>query len=143
MFNLSFKKTFGFVDKIIRIKNKAKSETTNREMSLSKPKWLAVISVLGTVGTASVLAWLIYQRRRQSREKEAENKLRKMIENQLCFGRPGSTTILVNNLDDWNEIEDRFLRKIDETRIMGLDCEWVSDGKSTGKVMRDCFYIIV
>ena len=100
-------------------------------MSLSKlsNKWIVFLSL---IGGATVVAWYI-QKRRQ-RGKERENKLRQIIDRQLIFGRPCSTTVVINTLDDWSKIEESFLQRIDSTQIMGLDCEWLSEGKSTGKV---------
>ena len=102
-------------------------------MSLSKlsNKWIVFLSLIGGGG---VLAWYIQKCRNDKRVKEREEKLRQIIDRQLVFGRPCSTTVVVNSLDDWSKIEDSFLQRIASTRLMGLDCEWLSEGKSTGKV---------
>ena len=110
-------------------------EEDSTKMSLSKPlsRWFLIGSL---VGTATVVAgWLVYKRRlRLSKGREIEKKLRQVIDRQLCFGRPRTTTVVVSSVDEWNAIEDMFLHTIDSTRIMGLDCEWLSEGKTTGKV---------
>ena len=104
-------------------------------MSLSKPstRWIIFLSL---IGGATGVAWLIQKRRKLSQENDRKIKLRQKIDRQLCYGRPETTTVVVSSIAEWKLIENRFLDGIDSTRIMGLDCEWLSDGKVNRKVIR-------
>ena len=68
------------------------------------------------------------------RSNERERKLRQKLDQHVCFGRPGSETIVVNCVEDWKKVEGRFLSKVDSTRMIGLDCEWITEDKTIGKV---------
>lgn len=107
-------------------------------MSLTKTSNRCFFLIGSVIGAASIVAgWFVYKRRlRLSKGRQIEKKLRQIIDRQLCFGQPCTTTVVVSNVDEWNAIEERFLHTIDSTRTMGLDCEWLTEGKTTGKVQK-------
>jgi hypothetical protein len=94
-------------------------------------KWILLLIGIGGAGLASLI---FIRRSRQMKAREREIKLRQKLDRQVCFGRPGSVTVVVDSAEDWRKVEGRFLKKVDATRMIGLDCEWLSDGKTIGKV---------
>ena len=94
-------------------------------------KWVVLASLISGAGIAS---YLLYRRKKLLRFKERERKLRLKLDQHVCFGRPGTETVVVNSVEDWKKVEGRFLSKVDSTRMIGLDCEWITEGKTAGKV---------
>ena len=89
---------------------------------------------LAAVGGLGLITWTIHRRRKLNEVKEFKIKLRQQLEGQLCFGRPKAETSVVTSMEDWSKVEDQFLRTVDATRMIGLDCEWLSDGDTSSKV---------
>ena len=94
-------------------------------------KWVVLVSLISGAGLA---CWILHRRKKLLRSKERERKLRQKLDQHVCFGRPGSETVVVNSVEDWKKVEGRFLSKVDSTRMIGLDCEWITEDKAVGKV---------
>lgn len=101
-------------------------------------KWMCAAGLV--CGAATLLFFILNkQRKEKERIEERRKMLRLLIEDQLCHGRPNVKVHVIASLEDWAKVEDTFLHDVDLTKIMGLDCEWITQNDYVGKV--DTFYI--
>lgn len=101
-------------------------------------KWFWTAAVVGGVVLYYVLNKCISRKDWRRREKA----LRWMIDQQLCYGKPNVKLHVISTIEDWEKIEHQFLDDVDSCKLMGLDCEWVTQNDYVGKVKVGAKYLI-
>jgi hypothetical protein len=106
----------------------------NMSSMLWHHKWFLTASVV--FGGVLYFALNTFLSRKDSRKRL--KTLRKLIDQQLCFGKPNVKLHIVSSVEDWEQVEQQFLETVDSCKLMGLDCEWVTRDDFTGKVLSSC-----
>jgi ribonuclease D len=80
----------------------------------------------GTLLLFGLTIWTIH---RSKKRKCIKNELKSILEKRMCFGRSEVVVSIIQSDEDWRTIGNLFAQRSSLYQILGLDLEWVDNGK--------------
>ena len=80
----------------------------------------------GTILLFGLSIWTIH---RIKNRKCIKNELKNILEKRMCFGRSEVDVLIIQSDEEWRTIGNIFAQKSRLYQIVGLDLEWVENGK--------------
>ena len=93
--------------------------------------WLIVpTKTILVSGAVFILSFAIWTKKLKKSYEDKINKFQNILAQRMCYGRNQVRVSIIQSEEDWNHVGMPFVKTAWHYQLVGLDLEWVEDGKA-------------